>query len=222
MKVESLFGACINKDITKEQLNLKSRKESELYSHHIEGQVYDLNNRIINLLMDLIKFKEDLLSNVLDCKLATFIYPEMLDHLLQEAKFYMELLLDLQDRETSKKEILEKQIFWNHIMEEHSLFIRGYLDPSEKELIKKANEFAELFEKLLKETKEADKKDVKKVTEKNLKATEDLKKFKEEGTKGLLKCEIKGILNPLLADHVLREANRYIRLLKEYLKKDKK
>jgi len=107
-------------------------------------------------------------------------------------------------------------------MEEHSLFIRGYLDPSEKELIKKANEFAELFEKLLKETKEADKKDVKKVTEKNLKATEDLKKFKEEGTKGLLKCEIKGILNPLLADHVLREANRYIRLLKEYLKKDKK
>jgi len=110
MKVESLFGACINKDITKEQLNLKSRKESELYSHHIEGQVYDLNNRIINLLMDLIKFKEDLLSNVLDCKLATFIYPEMLDHLLQEAKFYMELLLDLQDRETSKKEILEKQI----------------------------------------------------------------------------------------------------------------
>ncbi len=222
MKVESLFGACINKDITKEQLNIKSRKEAELYSHHIEGQVYDLNNRIINLLMDLIKFKEDLLSNVLDCKLATFIYPEMLDHLLQEAKFYMELLLDLQDRETSKKEILEKQIFWNHIMEDHSLFIRGYLDPSEKELIKKANEFAELFEKLLKETKEADKKDVKKVTEKNLKATEDLKKFKEEGTKGLLKCEIKGILNPLLADHVLREANRYIRLLKEYLKKDKK
>ena len=45
--------------------------------------------------MDLIKFKEDLLSNVLDCKLATFIYPEMLDHLLQEAKFYMELLLNL-------------------------------------------------------------------------------------------------------------------------------
>ena len=219
MKLESLFGACINKDITKKQLNLKPIKEAG--HHHIEDQVYDLNNRIINLLMDLIKFKEDLLSNVLDCKLATFMYPEMLDHILQEAKFYMELLLDLQERKTSKKDIIEKQLFWNHVMEDHALFIRGYLDLSEKELIKKANEFAELFDKLIKETKEADKKDVKKVTEKNLKATEDLKKFKEDGTKGLLKCEIKAILTPLLADHVLREANRYIRLLKEFLKKDK-
>ncbi len=220
-KLESLFGACINKNITKEQLNLVDKMETS--SHYpIDDQVFHLNNRIINMLMDAIKFNEDLLDNVLKCKVATFIYPEMLDHLLHETKFYMDILLDLQEKMTSKKDIIEKQVFWNHIMEEHALFIRGYLDPSEEKLIKTANGFAEIFKKLLEETKKADKKDIEKITEKNLKATKDIMEFKKNATEGLLKCEIKGLLNPLLADHVLREANRYIRLLKEYLKKDKK
>lgn len=224
MKLEALFGACINKDITKAQMDLVHSKDVDTYNmyHELEKEVFDLNNRIINLLMDLIKYKEDLLSNVLNCKLATYMYPEMLDHLVREAKFYMELLLDLQERKKDRKKIIEKQIFWNHIMEDHAQFIRGYLDPSEKELMKKANEYAKLFEMLLKETKEADKKNIGRITERNLKAAEDIMEFKKDGTEGLLKCEIRGILNPLLADHTLREANRYIRLLKEYLRKDKK
>lgn len=224
MKLEALFGACINKDITKAQMDLVHSKDVDTYNmyHELEKEVFDLNNRIINLLMDLIKYKEDLLSNVLNCKLATYMYPEMLDHLVREAKFYMELLLDLQERKKDRKKIIEKQIFWNHIMEDHAQFIRGYLDPSEKELMKKANEYAKLFERLLKETKEADKKNIGRITERNLKAAEDIMEFKKDGTEGLLKCEIRGILNPLLADHILREANRYIRLLKEYLRKDKK
>lgn len=224
MKLEALFGACINKDITKAQMDLVHSKDVDTYNmyHELEKEVFDLNNRIINLLMDLIKYKEDLLSNVLNCKLATYMYPEMLDHLVREAKFYMELLLDLQERKKDRKKIIEKQIFWNHVMEDHAQFIRGYLDPSEKELMKKANEYAKLFEMLLKETKEADKKNIGRITERNLKAAEDIMEFKKDGTEGLLKCEIRGILNPLLADHTLREANRYIRLLKEYLRKDKK
>jgi len=220
IKLESLFGACINKDITKEQLNLTNVNEA--HYNPIEKQVYDLNNRIINLLMDAIKYNEELLDGMLNCKLATFIYPEMLDQLLREAKFYMEILLDLQEKTASRKEIIEKQIFWNHIMEEHAEFIRGYLDPSEEKLMKEANSFAETFKKLLEETKKADKKDLEKITEKNLKATMDFKEFKKNGVEGLLKCEIKGLLNPLLADHVLREANRYIRLLEDYLKRIEK
>lgn len=35
------------------------------------------------------------------------------------------------------------------------------------------------------------------------------------GTKGLIGCEIRSIILPLLADHVLREANHYLRLLEE-------
>ncbi len=37
-----------------------------------------------------------------------------------------------------------------------------------------------------------------------------------KGTEGLLNCKIKSIILPLLGDHVLREANHYLRLLNNY------
>ncbi|HEX9059455.1 MAG TPA: DUF2935 domain-containing protein, partial [Clostridia bacterium] len=35
-------------------------------------------------------------------------------------------------------------------------------------------------------------------------------------TKGLINCSIKAIAYPLLGDHVLREANHYIRILRMF------
>lgn len=92
------------------------------------------------------------------------------------------------------------------------------MDPTEEELLHKANDFAELFEKLLEKTKETSEEEICEITKENLKATKEIKEFKTASTKGLIACEIKSIMSPLLADHVLREANRYIRILKEYLK----
>ena len=39
--------------------------------------------------------------------------------------------------------------------------------------------------------------------------------FKAAGAKGITGCDIRSIILPLLADHVLREANHYLRLLKK-------
>jgi hypothetical protein len=52
------------------------------------------------------------------------------------------------------------------------------------------------------------------VTEASLRATRNIRDFKATGTEGLLECKIKSIILPLLADHTLREANHYLRLLK--------
>ncbi|WP_434084693.1 DUF2935 domain-containing protein [Lacrimispora xylanisolvens] len=43
--------------------------------------------------------------------------------------------------------------------------------------------------------------------------TKEYRDFKEAGTKGINECKIRSIILPLLADHVLRESNHYIRLL---------
>lgn len=48
----------------------------------------------------------------------------------------------------------------------------------------------------------------------SLYATEEIRSFKTKATEGLLACRIKSIIPPLLADHVLREANHYLRLMK--------
>lgn len=51
------------------------------------------------------------------------------------------------------------------------------------------------------------------LTARTLQTTEKYRDFKAAGTKGITECEIAGLILPLLADHVLREANHYLRLL---------
>jgi len=64
----------------------------------------------------------------------------------------------------------------------------------------------------------ANKKDIPRITEETLMATMGIQKFKTAGTEGLIDCKIKSIIIPLLGDHVLREANHYIRLLESFRK----
>lgn len=52
------------------------------------------------------------------------------------------------------------------------------------------------------------------MTADSLEETVNLREFKTAATKGIEQCKIRSIILPLLADHVLREANHYIRLLK--------
>jgi hypothetical protein len=44
-------------------------------------------------------------------------------------------------------------------------------------------------------------------------AAKDIKAYKAAATEGLLRCNIESIIVPLLADHVLREANHFLRIL---------
>ena len=106
------------------------------------------------------------------------------------------------------------ELFWNQIMMEHALFIRGLLDPTENNLIVTADNFAKEYEKLLQEARNITDETIKSVTDKTIEETKKYIEFKTAGTKGIKECEIKSIILPLLADHVLREANHYFRLLK--------
>jgi hypothetical protein len=107
------------------------------------------------------------------------------------------------------------EMFWNDIMAEHSKFIRGLLDPTEEELIQKANSFAGEFDELTKAAREAyDKIELlPEVTQSSMAATTEIRNFKQQGTLGILECKIRSIILPLLSDHVLREANHYLKEL---------
>ena len=50
----------------------------------------------------------------------------------------------------------------------------------------------------------------------SLNQTIDFRNFKITGEEGILNCNIRSIIIPLLADHVVREANHFIRLLKSF------
>ncbi|MCS4455332.1 DUF2935 domain-containing protein [Clostridium botulinum] len=191
----------------------------------LEEKVSMLNQRAMGLTRALAQFKTKILSDVICCRIFTVNYPLLIDHILREAKFYFQLVRRLQNREeiNLEKEAYEQETFWNRIMAEHSKFIRGLLDPTEDELIKTANNFANEFDELTEEAKEAmdNAMAISKVTDDSLKATIEIKKFKAQGTQGLVECKIKSIIIPLLGDHTLREANHYLRLLKIFEKVNK-
>jgi hypothetical protein len=122
-----------------------------------------------------------------------------------------ETLEDLQHRRLPKKSLCDELNFWNTIMGEHAEFIDGLLDPTEKALKKTARNFSEMFEKLVKECiKSAEKQ----IIRNSLETTEGIQDYKRAATIGLLECKIRSIIIPLLGDHVLREANHFLRILK--------
>ncbi|NLG87661.1 MAG: DUF2935 domain-containing protein [Clostridiaceae bacterium] len=187
----------------------------------LERKVAQLNQRAIEATAALIRFKKNILSNVLSCKMFTFNYPLLIRHIMREAELYLSQLMRLQRREEIilRREALELEFFWNRQMAEHAKFIRGLLDPTEDALIEQANDFGKEFDKLTAEAKAAIDRTTPqqaKITVKSLKATEDLRDFKAQGTRGILACRIRSIIIPLLGDHVLREANHYLRLLKMF------
>lgn len=188
----------------------------------LEQHVYDLNQRAINATAALIQFKTDILSNVLNCKMFTFNYPLLILHITREAELYLQQLRRLQNDEEMylERDAYDLEFFWNRQMAEHAKFIRGLLDPTEDNLINQANNFGHEFDQLTAEAMAAMEAStpLSQVTDESLKATWDLRNFKAQGTQGILECKVKSIIIPLLGDHVLREANHYLRLLKMFEK----
>ncbi|HHW49822.1 MAG TPA: DUF2935 domain-containing protein [Clostridiaceae bacterium] len=210
-------GIQINSNLTLAEMGLAGNPWCML-SPVLEQRVFMLNQKAIGLTAALVQFKSKILNSVVSCRLFTTNYPLLIDHIMREAKLYLSMLIKLQNRQEilTQRDLLEQEIFWNRIMAEHSKFIRGLLDPTEVQLIIKANNFGKEFDDLTMKAITAHEQamDIAGLTNESLEATKDLKDFKEAGTKGLIDCSIKAIAYPLLGDHVLREANHYIRILK--------
>lgn len=210
-KTEAFTGIAINKDITRREQNLSHGHGA--VCPEIRSAVRQLNRRAIELLGGLISFKEHILKNVLTCRMFTMNYPLLIDHIIREAKLYRQYIEMLErDGCITDESMCDIECFWNRIMMEHAMFIRGLLDPTEAELIDTADDFAEEYGKLLKACNSAHNQTI---TTSSLDETIKFRDFKMAGTQGIDECKIRSVILPLLADHVLREANHYIRLLKE-------
>lgn len=210
-----LTGVNINSKITEMEKMLKWDDGCDCGSSSgMMQSVRMLNRRAIRLLNGLIELKEKILREVLECKLFTFNYPLLIEHIIREAKMYRSIIVELENNgRVSNCDMYKTEKFWNQIMMEHALFIRGLLDPSEEELIGTADEFAFDYCQLLEEANKKECQVIENSIGDSRELTERYQQFKTAGAKGILECNIKSLILPLLADHVLREANHYLRLL---------
>ena len=212
-QTQQLTGTAIDRKLTSRTIELVGcgSKADPPVSQALVRQVRQLNRDGIQLVDGLIAFKERLLRSVCSCSLFTSNYPLLIEHILREARLYRAHLMRLENRSTcSRQELCDSELFWNRIMMEHALFIRSLLDPSEEALVGSAGDFAADYKRLLEASAAANDKVM---NGSSLALTQKFRDFKRASVDGIASCKIRSIILPLLADHVLREANHYLRLL---------
>lgn len=207
----NLTGISIDTNITMQEMDLYNDPDFD-YTIMLERQLENINCRAMNLLEDVIDYKTRVLNLMLECNIFLSMYPEMLEHLIEEAELYLENLNALMNREMLHKSFCDEVSFWNHVMGEHAEFIDGLLDPSERNLKSRAEKFVEIYEMLVADCNRCSKKYI---LNRSTKTTYNFRNYKTAATEGILACQIRSIIPPLLADHVLREANHYLRIMNE-------
>lgn len=210
-----LTGIPIDTEITDAQLRLCGGCPARV-SREMAYQVRMLNRKLLEYLNGLIALKEEILQEVLSCRLYTANYPLLIEHILREAKLYRKLIMQLERRgRIAAEDLRNVELFWNQIMMEHAQFIRGLLDPTECELMQSADDFAKDYCRLLEGTKESCSRTGNVCNAQSVHLTEEFQRFKTAGVEGITDCKVRSVILPLLADHVLREANHYLRILEQ-------
>ncbi|MFF2449762.1 DUF2935 domain-containing protein [Neobacillus sp. NPDC058068] len=186
--------------------------------------VRKLNEDSIQLVLGLRNFKRNLLILIVNCKVKGFNFPLLVDHIAREAEYFMRTLKKFNEGilDPIQDAIIKENVFWLKIMMEHSRFIASLLDQSERNLVKTASKFGDDFEVLLNQARDVEsmlyKKSptypiIGKLNKDSENATHELRNFKKAGLDLIKTCQIRNVIDPLLADHVVREADHFLQMI---------
>jgi hypothetical protein len=169
-----------------------------------------VNRSTIELVKPFIDFKRQMQSEQARGRLHSLVWPTFFDHTAREAERFTRRLENLSRgrAELERKEVVD---FWTRIMGEHAEFIAHLLNPEEQKLVDTAFKTGKAFHEL-RRGRAPD--SAAKVKDPILKAGEEILEFKTVAVKGIKTGLIKSIINPALADHVRREAVKFIDELK--------
>ncbi len=179
---------------------------------------------VITAVKSIFSFKRHLLHLYIECRIrGTTNYPLLLDHVSREAMYFLKLLEKFQDGETRYPvdTIVSENVFWLRIMADHAKFIRGLLDPSERELFDQATHFSNQFDQLQLHARDLDSmlwhfrpnNDLARFEQTVIEATTRIRDFKTAARDLLQNCSALALFPPLLADHVRREAEHFLEIL---------
>ncbi|SJZ59699.1 DUF2935 domain-containing protein [Selenihalanaerobacter shriftii] len=184
----------------------------------------ELLQNLIDAVSDLIGFKQDILNMLVECELRSSLMPSLVDHLISEAIYFQEILINTPEPNTFR-EILQEEVFWLQIMEEHVEFIIHLLDPSEKTLLTQAEQFREIFSRLLEIARDLESmaeslpdcfNTVIRFTNEVIEATTELRDFKAAAHELVEDCQVLSTVpTPILTAHVRLETDKFLEELDE-------
>lgn len=150
-------------------------------------------------------------------------FPLLVDHVSREAFYFRNRLeqLNTGQLDALPDAIINENVFFLRIMADHAKFIGHLLDPSERKLVEQARAYSEDFDKLLFQAIDLDSMRPQSQTvpllnqflDQNRVSVKSLRDFKKTARELIEACRIKSIIHPLLADHVFREAERFLTII---------
>ena len=190
------------------------------------GQVKSFVREVSEAIKPFIEYKAQRGDEQQSGKMRSLVWPLFFDHTRHEAERWVRRLEQLADGNTEfdRSEVVT---FWTNIMDEHARFVAHLLDPDEYELIETAMKTSRVFADLHKggiggavaatlhepatvvgslvQNPE---------TSAVLSAAETILDFKTKAARDIEAARIKSIIDPRLADHVRREALKFVDELK--------
>jgi hypothetical protein len=190
------------------------------------SEVKSFLGRVRERVMPFIEYKQRLGDAQRAGKLRSLVWPLFFDHTRHEAERWNRRFNALSQGqvEFERREVVT---FWTNIMDEHARFVAHLLDPDEYALIEKAFKTAEVFRELRRDgvagavsALAAQPGTVAGSLSQNpdldavMSAAQTMLDFKTQAVRDIESARIKSIIEPRLADHVRREALKFVNELK--------
>jgi hypothetical protein len=190
------------------------------------GDLPRFTSEVVEAMKPFIEYKATLGDAQRNGTLRSLVWPLFFDHTRHEAERWSRRLEQLGggESELDRKEVAA---FWDNIMDEHARFVAHLLDPDEFELIERATRTSNVFAELgpsgpgrAAAALAAEPATVAKAltdhpeTSAVLSAAETILEFKTQTARDIEAARIKSIIDPRLADHVRREALKFVDELK--------
>jgi hypothetical protein len=230
MKEHALFMklgfACSNVELIRqaeEFYNVFEDLEKKACMIKCDEEFMDFVCRITVAVKNIFAFKRHVLHLIIECEIGGSNYPLLIDHISREAMYFLKLLEKIKDGDMKcpVDSIVSDNVFWLRHMADHARFIAGLLDPSERGFVEQANDFAVKFEQLQLQARDLDSmlwhfrpnNDLVRFEMDATNATVQIRDFKKAARDLISCCKVVSLIPPLLADHVLREAEYFLEIL---------
>lgn len=184
-----------------------------------EEEIFVLNNHAYDAAMRIRDFKLDILSRQITDKITTSLPPTFFNHMVNEVEEYICILTKLIEGGIPNIGSIDLHLLWLPDGAGHASSIASGLDMTEKELIKKSNQYSKEFNNLYLRTIEYNGYtrtgicDFPALDSLNNSADRVMSCFKEflnELKRGIIEKKILGTIMPLVPDHMFREECYYL------------
>ena len=207
---EKLFDISLLISIDKDLEILKSRGEIE-FNEDSSKKIDVLNNDALILINDFKDFCSEIKTKLDNHELFSYLYPDFFNYMYDEISVYERDIERINSKKDYTQFYLNEYVYYfNELLRESALYIRGFLDTKYQDIFDMAsyfvNAFANLGEKYLKNKDSSLMIETKKIVT-------NYKSFVTDIIEKLLKAKIYFITPPITLDNFLTNINVYLFIL---------